>query len=198
MFQWSLFGNYSSKRLSISVAFILSCLGRPSVHIIDSISDLTSYYSLFKHTYFSNPVESCSMKSSLIHSFSIIPYPPSPCLCVCLVFLCIYVLGAHSVCLLRAIEGFQAALEIKPSRQGLSLNQQRLSEQQYLVHTCSCRQIQWAHASGHSTTHSSTIFFREEQPICGLNRVFVEMCLWYVSSMLTAQPALLSPLLHFL
>lgn len=130
--------------------------------------------------------------------FSLVPYNPCPCLCVCLVFLCIYVLGAHSICLLRAIDGFQAALEIKPSCQGLSLNQQWLSEQQYLVHAYSCREIQWDHDFGHSTSQSTNISFREEQPICGLNRVFVVMCLWHVSSTLTAQSALLSPLLLFL
>lgn len=166
------------------------------MHIIDSTSDLTSYYSLFKHISFSNPVGK-AFHEIIINSFippCSLPSMPMP---VCLlVFLCICVLGAHPICLLRATEGFQAALEIKPSRQELSLNQQRFSEQQYLVHAYSCREIQWAHDFGHSTTKSTNKSFRQEQPICGLNRVFVAMCLWYVSTMLTAQSALLSPLLQ--
>lgn len=146
MFQSSLFGSYLSKRLSISVAFILGCLGRQSVHIeYKGFYVWNSFWVLTyqAHSFFKSclklfheiTINSCSLHSSL-SSISV----PGRLLGVCMSWEII----------LLALQGsgnVYKLLDIKPSRQRVSLNQQR-----WTAVAGMCLQLQRDPvSSGHST-----------------------------------------------
>lgn len=99
MFQWSLFGNYSSKRLSISVAFILGYLGRQSVHI-----EYNGFYAWISfpvlthqvHSFFKSCLKlfhEITINSLILHcSLSSIPMP------VWLLHICMYLCPGSLFC----------------------------------------------------------------------------------------------------